>query len=151
MKGAVSRANDAPEYAAYRVTGIGGVFLRARNAPRLLRWYERHLGLRVEDFGGVTFFENPKASGRMAGSTTRAIFPRETTYFGRKRQAAMVDYRVKNLDALLRHFRRARIRDDPHQVTALNGRFAWAYDPEGNRFELWEPKEPDRARRKRPA
>jgi catechol 2,3-dioxygenase-like lactoylglutathione lyase family enzyme len=142
-----SRTPGAGRTPAYTVTGIGGVLLRARNAEKLQQWYARHLGLRLDEYGGVTFRGNSKPSERVAGSTTWAIFPQHTPYFGRRTQAAMVNCRVKNLDALLRHMRRARVRVDPHPEAAPNGRFAWAYGPEGNRFELWDPKEPPRARR----
>jgi len=136
---------------AFRVTGIGGVFLRARNQRRLLLWYERYLGIRLEEFGGVTFFGNENPRGRVAGSTTWGLFPQDTDYFGDRRQVAMINYRVENLDGLLARLRRARVRIDPHQETADNGRFAWAYDPEGNRFELWEPRETGRGVRRRRA
>jgi catechol 2,3-dioxygenase-like lactoylglutathione lyase family enzyme len=125
----------------FRVTGIGGVFLRARNATRLRRWYERHLGLKLEEFGGLTFFQDDSPPGPVSGSTTWAVFPQSTKYFGRRTQVAMINYRVRNLDALLARLRKARVRVDPHQETARNGRFAWAFDLEGNRFELWEPRE----------
>jgi catechol 2,3-dioxygenase-like lactoylglutathione lyase family enzyme len=134
---------------AFRVTGIGGVFLRAKNQRRLLLWYKRHLGLRFEEFGGLTFFGHRNPRGRMSGSTTWGLFPQDTDYFGDRRQAAMINYRVEHLDALLARLRRARVRVDPHQETADNGRFAWAYDPEGNRFEQWEPRETERVARSR--
>jgi len=60
---------------AYRTTGFGGVFLRARDASQLVRWYRRHLRLPVQSFGGVTFFRDRKREGRVAGNTTWAIFP----------------------------------------------------------------------------
>jgi predicted enzyme related to lactoylglutathione lyase len=134
----------------YRVAGIGGVFLRARNASRLQGWYKRHLGLNLKDFGGLMFFSDEAPAGRDSGSTTWAVFPHATKYLGRQTQQAMVNYRVEGLDALLARLRKAHARVDPHQETARNGRFAWAYDLEGNRFELWEPREPSTSRRNTP-
>jgi predicted enzyme related to lactoylglutathione lyase len=95
----------------------------------------------LEGFGGVIFFGDEKPRGRVGGSTVWAPFPQSTPYFGRKSQAGMINYRVDDLDAVLARLRRAKVRVDPHQETADNGRFAWAYDLEGNRFELWEPRE----------
>jgi catechol 2,3-dioxygenase-like lactoylglutathione lyase family enzyme len=134
----------------YRVTGIGGVFLRARNASRLQEWYKRHLGLNLKDFGGLTFFSDEAPAGRVSGSTTWAVFPHAAKYIGRQTQQAMVNYRVEGLDALLARLRKAHVRVDPHQETARNGRFAWAYDLERNRFELWEPREPSTRRHNTP-
>jgi hypothetical protein len=132
----------------FRVTGIGGVFLRARNQKLLLKWYERHLGIHWAEFGGFTFQGDRNPRGQVAGSTTLAIFPHKTDYFGSRRQGGMVNYRVQNLDGLLARLRRARVRLDPHIETEANGRFAWAYDLEGNRFELWEPREISRGPRR---
>jgi predicted enzyme related to lactoylglutathione lyase len=115
-----------------RVTGIGGVFLRARDPAALAAWYAEHLGLEVEDWGGSVL----RASG---GETlVWAPFPADTEYFGRSDQQAMVNYRVRDLDALLAQLRAAGVEVEDAQETD-NGRFGWATDPEGNRFELWQP------------
>lgn len=114
-----------------RVTGIGGVFLRARDPAALAAWYGEHLGLDVESWNGAVL-QSP------AGDTVWAAFPGETEYFGRPEQQAMVNYRVGDLDAMVAQLRAAGIEVDEPQDTE-NGRFAWATDPEGNRFELWQP------------
>ena len=115
-----------------RVTGIGGVFLRARDAAALAAWYGEHLGLDIESWNGTVL--------RWAGGETTvwSAFPAETEYFGRPDQQAMVNYRVADLDAMVAQLRAAGTEVDEPQETE-NGRFAWATDPEGNRFELWQP------------
>jgi catechol-2,3-dioxygenase len=115
-----------------RVTGIGGVFLRSRDPAKLAAWYAQHLGIEMGDWGGAVF--------RSAGGQTLvwAAFPADTRYFGRLYQQVMVNYRVGDLDALLAQLRAASIPVEGPQDTE-NGRFGWGVDPEGNRFELWQP------------
>jgi len=115
-----------------RVTGMGGVFLRAREPAVLAAWYAEHLGIEMGEWGGAVF--------RSAGRETViwAAFPADTDYLGRLYQQAMVNYRVGDLGALLEQLRAAGIPVDGPEETE-SGRFGWAVDPEGNRFELWQP------------
>ena len=116
-----------------RVTGIGGVFLRSRDPEALSAWYAEHLGLDVEDWHGAVL----RASG---GETlVWAPFPADTEYFGRLDQQAMVNYRVADLDAMLEQLRAAGVPVEDKVDDSEFGRFGWATDPEGNRFELWQP------------
>jgi len=116
-----------------RVTGIGGVFFRSARPDVLRRWYAEHLGLEVEDWGGAVL----TAAG---GETlTWSIFDAGTDYFGPSGQQLMVNFRVRDLDAMLEQLRAAGVVVDDHVHEIEFGRFGWAVDPEGNRFELWEP------------
>jgi predicted enzyme related to lactoylglutathione lyase len=75
-----------------------------------------------------------------AGPTVFSPFPADTEYFGRRDQHCMENFRVADLDAMLNQLRRAGVGvDDEVQEMEGVGRFGWAYDPEGNRFELWQP------------
>jgi catechol 2,3-dioxygenase-like lactoylglutathione lyase family enzyme len=116
-----------------RVTGIGGVFIRARDAAALRAWYAEHLGFEVGDWGGEQLDWTP------GGSTTWSIFEADTGYFGRPEQPYMVNYRVADLDAILAQLRAAGVEVDDRVEDGEFGRFGWAVDPEGNRFELWQP------------
>ncbi len=116
-----------------KVNGIGGVFLRARDREALLAWYARHLGVDLEDYGGTTF------TAEAGDQTVWSLFPAETTYFGPSGQQAMVNYRVRDLDAMLAQLRAAGTDVDDRVEEHEYGRFGWATDPEGNRFELWQP------------
>ena len=125
-----------------RVTGIGGIFLRSRDPKALAAWYAEHLGLQLNDWGGVQFLwsdEVPPATG----STAWSVFPADTSYFGPGTPAGpqpyMVNYRVDDLDALLAQLAAAGVAIDPHRDNADFGRFAWITDPDGNRVELWQP------------
>ena len=115
-----------------RVTGIGGVFLRARDPVALAAWYGEHLGLDIEESWNGAIV--PSAGGESVWSAFKA----DTTYFGRLEQQTMVNYRVEDLDAMVAQLRAAGIAVEEPQETE-NGRFTWAEDPEGNRFELYQP------------
>jgi predicted enzyme related to lactoylglutathione lyase len=117
-----------------RVSGIGGVFLRTREPNVLAAWYAEHLGIEVEDWGGTVL--------RSAGGETLvwALFPADTDYFGARDRQAMVNYRVSDLDAMLAQLRAGGVGVEGPQDSE-QGRFGWGTDPEGNRFELWQPPE----------
>ncbi|HWH93608.1 MAG TPA: VOC family protein [Baekduia sp.] len=116
-----------------RVTGIGGVFQRAGEAERLRAWYAEHLGIDLTAWGTKTFED---ASG---ASTTWALFERDSGYFGRPEQSFMVNFRVADLDAMLAQLRAAGVEVLDQLEESEFGRFGWAVDPEGTRFEIWEP------------
>ena len=119
-----------------RVTGIGGVFFRARDPAALAAWYAAQLGIEVDpSFNGSSF------AWAEPGSTVWAPFAADTDYFGRLDQQSMIHYRVHDLDAMLAQLRSAGVAVDDHVEASEFGRFGWATDPEGNRFELWEPPE----------
>ena len=115
-----------------RATGIGGVFVRSPHPDALRAWYAEHLGIDMEDFGTVF-------TSKDGDQTVWAPFPADTTYFGTGEQPLMVNFRVRDLDAMLAQLRGAGVDVDDRVEQMEYGRFAWATDLEGNRFELWEP------------
>jgi predicted enzyme related to lactoylglutathione lyase len=115
-----------------QVTGIGGVFFRARDPDALVAWYAEHLGIPVQPDGYVVFGESRSAH-------VWAPFRDGTDYWPAEKQA-MVNFIVPSLDAMLAQLRDAGVEvDEKIEDTKGVGRFGWATDPEGNRFELWEP------------
>ena len=121
-----------------RVTGIGGVFFKAKDPDALYKWYERHLGVQVDPHGaGVSFKWKEDRDG--AGTTVLAIFKADSKYFDPSPAPFMLNFRVDNLDALLAALEREGVVIDPRRDSADYGKFAWIYDPEGNKIELWEP------------
>jgi predicted enzyme related to lactoylglutathione lyase len=119
-----------------RVTGVGGVFIRARDPKALGDWYRRHLGVPFEN-GFAKFMWRDDAD--VSAQTIWAPFDRESDYFGSTEQHAMINFRVDELDALLVELTAAGVEIIPERSEDDNGRFAWITDPEGNRIELWEP------------
>jgi len=121
-----------------RVTGIGGVFFKARDAEALCAWYRTHLGLDIQPWGGATFrWRDGEASGR-EGVTVWTIFPASSDYFGPDK-ALMINYRVDDLADVLRQLREEGCDVEEKIDESEFGKFGWVRDPEGNRVELWEP------------
>lgn len=123
-----------------RVTGIGGVFFKAKDPKALGEWYRTHLGLQVEEWGGVAF--RWADDGRIAqGTTIWSPFKEDTTYFAPSAASFMVNYRVDDLHALLAKLREEGCAVDDKVDESEYGKFGWVMDPEGNKLELWQPPE----------
>ena len=113
-----------------RVTGFGGMFFRAADPKALSAWYATHLGV-----------DGDPVWSQEAGPTVFAPFAQDTDYFGRDAQQWMINFRVKDMDAMLAQLAAAGI---PAETRAEwdspdYGRFARIHDPEGNPIELWQP------------
>jgi catechol 2,3-dioxygenase-like lactoylglutathione lyase family enzyme len=117
-----------------RVTGIGGVFFRAADPLKLARWYRDHLGV---DSG----VDGESVWRQEQGPTVFAPVESDATYFfAGPEQAVMINFRVRDLDAMIAQLRAAGADvDDEIEIEEGTGRFAWVRDPEGNRVQLWEP------------
>lgn len=123
-----------------RITGIGGIFFKAKDAEKLRDWYRENLGIEVNGDSGAMFRWREMDNPERTGMTVWSAFPSDTNYFEPTASSFMVNYRVANLDRFLEQLRAAGVRvDDRIEDYDGYGRFAWATDPEGNRFELWEP------------
>jgi predicted enzyme related to lactoylglutathione lyase len=124
-------ASDLPKET---VTGIGGVFFRARDPKALARWYQDHLGVFVIPQG-----KNESVWNQEAGPTAFAPMPEKTGYFGDPAKQWMINFRVRDLDRMARQLEAAGIAVKVDPATYPNGRFARIHDPEGNPIELWQP------------
>jgi catechol 2,3-dioxygenase-like lactoylglutathione lyase family enzyme len=123
-----------------RVTGIGGIFFRAKNAAELQQWYRKHLGLPVDpDWGGCAFPWRESRRPRREGLTVWSVFEHRTAYFRPSRKPFMINFRVNNLKRVLTQLKREGVAVDPKIERSQHGRFGWIMDPEGHRIELWEP------------
>ena len=121
-----------------RVTGIGGIFLKARDPDALLDWYRDRLGLEVQSWGGVAFrWHEPLPEPH--GVTVWSVFPSTSAYFDPSPAPFMVNYRVENLAEVLAALRSEGCTVDDRIEESEYGKFGWVMDPEGNRVELWEP------------
>ncbi len=120
------------------VTGLGGVFLRADDPKALRAWYAQHLGL-TEAHGCTTFGWRELHDPRRVGSTVWSTFPRDTTYFAPSESEAMINYRVDDLDGLLKALAEAGHPPVGAVEETEYGRFGWVLDPENNKIELWQP------------
>lgn len=122
-----------------RVTGIGGVFFKSKDPKALCEWYRKHLGLAVEEWGGVAFRWASEDNPGGIGSTIWSPFAADATYFAPSTEPFMVNYRVHDLHALLAALRAEGCAVDDKVEESEYGKFGWVMDPEGRRIELWQP------------
>ena len=120
-----------------RVTGIGGIFFKARDPKALGAWYRDHLGLDVTGWGGVIFPWG--GDGSPEGMTLWNPFAADTDYMAPGTASFMVNFRVADLDALLAALREEGCNVLDKTDVSEQGKFGWVIDPEGNKVELWEP------------
>ena len=116
-----------------KVTGIGGLFFRARDPAALAAWYETHLGITPAptDMDTPVWMQEP-------GPTVFSPFAQDTDYFA-PGQSFMLNFRVDDLDAMLTELQAAGIAVSHEQEMEGVGRFARIHDPEGTPIELWQP------------
>lgn len=123
-----------------KVTGIGGVFLKSRSdAKALAAWYQEHLGMKLEDFGGavLNWKEDTASDG---GITVWHVAEKDSEWFSPSQSPFMINYRIDDMDGMIRQLGKAGIDLVDGPESHENGRFAWIMDPDGNKVELWEPK-----------
>ena len=123
-----------------KVTGIGGVFFKSKGDPAALAaWYQKHLGMTLEPWGGVILrWPEDKAEDR--GVTVWSLAKPDSKWFAPSDASFMINYRVDDLVELLANLRTAGVEILKGPESHENGKFAWIVDPDGNKVELWEPK-----------
>jgi hypothetical protein len=136
-----AQRQEAPPLPADRVTGIGGIFIKARDPKVLAAWYSDNLGVPRANGAIPPLFQwRDHDDPQRVGNTVWGLFRSDTKYFAPSTAPFMINYRVNNLDRLLARLRAAGVTVEPKVVEDFNGKFGWAMDPEGNKVELWEPK-----------
>lgn len=120
-----------------RVTGIGGVFFKARDPAKLGLWYKTHLGIDVQDWCGTVFPSGAVKGTHTDGTTTWCIG--DGSNFAPSHAPFMINYRVADLHALLKLLRREGCQVLDQVDESEFGKFGWVIDPEGNKIELWQP------------
>ena len=123
-----------------KVTGIGGVFFLSKGKGKdLAQWYEKHLGMHLEDFGAAILqWENDTAEDK--GMTVWNVADSDSQWFGPSTSSFMINYRVDDMQGMIEQLTDAGIEIIQGPEYHENGVFAWIMDPEGNKIELWEPK-----------
>ena len=122
-----------------RVTGIGGIFFKAKDAPALQAWYKRHLGIDVQEWGGTAFTWTDGDGKPFAGSTIWSVEPSGGDHFAPSGAPFMVNYRVEDLHGLVKALQEEGCNLVGKVEESDFGIFAWVLDPEGNKVELWQP------------
>jgi predicted enzyme related to lactoylglutathione lyase len=124
-----------------RVTGIGGIFFKAKDPVALRAWYQKHLGIDVQNWGGAAFTWADDAGNPTKGTTIWSIGSNEGDYYAPSKSSFMVNYRVTDLAGLLETLRAEGCNVLEKTDDSEYGKFGWVMDPEGNKVELWQPPE----------
>ena len=121
-----------------RILGIGGVFFKSANRDQTREWYAKHLGLADKGQGAMLpwrEFDDPQKEQ----VTVWTVFSASTKYFDPSPAPFMINYIVDDMDALLDRLKQEGVKIDAKRMDESYGRFAWIYDPDGNKIELWQP------------
>ena len=125
-----------------RVTGLGGVFFKTTDPKKMKEWYGKHLGLPIDEYGASFKWIDPEnREAKEPALTAWSPFDQNTTYFEPSEKPFMFNYRVENLVALLDALRAEGVQVVGEMQEFSYGKFGWIMDPEGNKIELWEPKD----------
>jgi predicted enzyme related to lactoylglutathione lyase len=124
-----------------RVTGIGGIFFNAKDPVALRGWYEKHLGIDVQEWGGAAFRWTDADGKPTTGTTIWSIGSADGDYFAPSKSSFMINYRVADLHALVKELRAEGCNVLDKIDESEYGKFGWVIDPEGNKVELWQPPE----------
>jgi len=127
-----------PKQPRGRILGIGGVFFKSPNRDQMREWYATHLGL-ADKGGGVMLPWRERDDPKKEHATVWTIFPASTKYFDPSPAPFMINYIVDDMDALLDRLKQEGVKIDPKRSDESYGRFAWIYDSDGNKIELWQP------------
>ena len=121
-----------------KITGLGGVFFKAKNPNAMKQWYDDNFRLGSDQYGKAFSWRDVNDKEHIS-YTQWSVMKDDTDYFDPGKQQYMINYRVENLDELLDELKSKGIK----QIGAVDkydyGNFAWVLDPEGNKIELWEP------------
>ncbi|MGH9514166.1 MAG: VOC family protein [Terriglobales bacterium] len=121
-----------------RILGIGGIFFKSANRDQMREWYSKHLGLSDKDSGAMLSWREHD-DPQKEQVTVWTVFPATTDYFGPTHPQFMVNYIVDDMDALLDRLKEEGVKIEPKRMDESYGRFAWIYDSDGNKIELWQP------------
>ena len=122
-----------------RVTGIGGIFFKCEDTAKQKSWYQNHLGMEMNDWGGSIFWWRDNDQPEKKCSTSWRTFKNDTNYFDPSKKPFMFNYRVENLEALMKVLKEEGVEQVGEIEEYEYGKFGWIMDPEGNKIELWEP------------
>lgn len=134
----IQRYSSLPD--SQKVTGFGGVFFKSKNPKELRAWYDQHLGTTFGKTGYFSFSWRDRENKEKIGSTTFGIFKETTEYFKPSESSFMFNFRVRDLDAFLARLKKEGVQVMEKTESADYGKFGWIIDAEGNKIELWEPK-----------
>jgi predicted enzyme related to lactoylglutathione lyase len=125
-----------------RVTGLGGVFFKSEDPQKIKDWYSKHLGMTMDDYGhSFRWIDLQNKEASAPALTAWSPFKNDTKYFSPSPKEFMFNYRVDNLVELLKALKEEGVAIVGEMEEHPYGKFGWIMDPEGNKIELWEPKD----------
>lgn len=136
----IKSTQTTKDFKMARVTGIGGVFFKStKDHKALAAWYQKHLGMTPESFGPTILkWEEDKAEDK--GLTVWHVAEKDSEWFGPSNSSFMINYRIDDMEAMIAQLKRGGVDILKGPESHENGKFAWIMDPDGNKVELWEPK-----------
>lgn len=120
-----------------KVTGVGGIFFKCDDPQNMKAWYAKNLGFPVEKYGTMFTWRNFDDPSK-EGSTVWSPFAKDTTYFAPSQKDFMINYRVENIEELVKQLKADGVTVIDEIKTYEYGKFVHILDPEGNSIELWE-------------
>jgi predicted enzyme related to lactoylglutathione lyase len=121
-----------------KVTGIGGIFFFSDSVKKTKEWYGKNLGLEINEYGSVFEFRNANRPDEI-NYLQWSPFKKGSDYFAPSKKDFMINYRVQNIEGLVRKLRENGVTIVDSMETYDYGKFIHIIDPEGNKIELWEP------------
>lgn len=123
-----------------KVTGIGGIFFKCQDPKAVNEWYKKHLGFETTPYG--TSFEWWQIDdSKKKGLTQWNPFAENTKYFEPSAKDFMINYRVENLEVLVEQLKNDGVIIVDKIEDSDYGKFIHIMDMEGNKIQLWEPKD----------
>ena len=123
-----------------KITGIGGVFIKAKTDNKALReWYAKHLGIELSEWGGAAL-RWPDDTAEDKGVTAWHVADPGSKWFSPSESPFMINYRIDNMDGMIEQLKAGGVPIEKGPEYHENGAFLWVIDPDGNKVELWEPK-----------
>jgi len=122
-----------------KVTGIGGVFFFSDDLEKTKEWYAKNLGFEIGEWGSSSFEFRNVDKPEEVGSLQWTPFKKGSEYFAPSKKDFMINYRVQNLEELVKKLRENGVTIVDSIEAADFGKFIHIMDAEGNKIELWEP------------
>lgn len=143
FKTIIVKQNNSNTTKMKKVTGIGGIFFKCKDPKAINEWYKTHLGFDTSPYG--TSFEwqqiDSASGATKKGVTQWSPFAENTKYFEPSTRDFMINYRVENLEALVEQLKNEGVTIVDKIEDSEYGKFVHVLDVEGNKVELWEPKD----------
>jgi len=133
------KAGSSPGDNTPKVTGIGGIFFFSDDPKETKAWYAKNLGLEINEWGGVSFESRNLEKPEEINSLQWSLFKKGSDYFAPSKKEFMINYRVQNIEGLVKQLRENGVTIVDEISTYEFGKFIHIMDADGNKIELWEP------------